>query len=311
MSGTTTKNGKGRLTSALDLYDNTNTRLKEQYDGTNKQINDSVIRQQQASDANYQRLMKYLPTMNKVNGVTGGLSESSMLEATVAHQNKMADIAAEGEAQKLTAKKEYDQAALAAQKEYDQSVLNAYAENYALASDTIKNWTGSKSDLEAYINGLKESMSDVQYANLQNYAKDVSATIEEQEEEEKELTDNLILGEETQEWIKDGGDKKYDYGSNFYIKYDGQKYGLEVGNEVKDTNAGAFKAVAQGKVTGNNQVFVYGDKLYYTNDGRVFEVYAGGKHYDDVLNAMKGHQTEGVGNSNEKKLIKNVDDFSD
>ena len=294
MSGTNTKNGKSKLNSALDLYDS-----------TNKQINDSVVRQQQTSDANYQRLMKYLPTMNKVNGVTGGLSESSMLEATVAHQNKLADIAAEGEAQKLTAKKEYDQ-----------SVLNAYAENYAMESDTIKNWTGSSSELDEYIKGLEGTMSDVQYANLKNYAKDVKATIEEQEAEETEITNNLILGDKKQEWIDDRGKNKLNYGADFHMKYDGEDYKLEMGNEVTNENAAPLKAVKQGKITGNDKVFVYGDKLYYTYDGRVFEVYndnSWGLHdneyYERLLAAMKGvpvEKTNSVGNADgQTKVNKN------
>ena len=294
MSGTNTKNGKSKLNSALDLYDS-----------TNKQINDSVVRQQQTSDANYQRLMKYLPTMNKVNGVTGGLSESSMLEATVAHQNKLADIAAEGEAQKLTAKKEYDQ-----------SVLNAYAENYAMESDTIKNWTGSASELDEYIKGLEGTMSDVQYANLKNYAKDVKATIEEQEAEETEITNNLILGDKKQEWIDDRGKNKLNYGADFHMKYDGEDYKLEMGNEVTNENAAPLKAVKQGKITGNDKVFVYGDKLYYTYDGRVFEVYndnSWGLHdneyYERLLAAMKGvpvEKTNSVGNADgQTKVNKN------
>ncbi len=320
MSGTNTSNGKSRLTSALDLYDNTNSRIKDQYDSTKKQINDSVIRQQQTSDANYQRLMKYLPTMNKVNGVTGGLSESSMLEATVAHQNKMADIAAEGEAQKLTAKKEYDQAALAAQKEYDQSVLNAYAENYAMESDTIKNWTGSSSELDAYIAGLEGSMSDVQYANLKNYANDVKATITEQEAEETEIASNLILGDETkQKWIDDRGENKFNYGANFHMKYDNEDYYLEMGKEVTDENSGPLKAVKQGKVKGDDKIFVYGDKLYYTHSGKVYEVFnnndfsfRGKDQYENLLAAMKGkpvEKTNSVGDADGKTAVNKYGEY--
>lgn len=152
-------------------------------------------------------------------------------------------------------------------------------------------WTDAAA-LGSYFNQFKGKVSDEDWATLQALVNDVKNSPEEQarqeaikEQQEREEFNSITRGDVAFNnnggwWIFGATD--YRDGDNFSVKDgDGFIYRIQSGGEVADSNiANAARDVS------NREVFGYGGKLYYKENGKIYLVEkrdnSFGDHYDKL-----------------------------
>lgn len=158
-------------------------------------------------------------------------------------------------------------------------------------------WTDAAA-LESYFNQFKGKVSDEDWATLQALVNDVKNSPEEQarqeaikEQQELEEFNSITRGDVAFDnnggwWIFGATD--YRDGDNFSVKDgDGFIYRIQSGGEVADSNiANAARDVS------NREVFGYGGKLYYKENGKIYLVEkrdnSYGDHYDKLYKRFFG-----------------------
>lgn len=158
-------------------------------------------------------------------------------------------------------------------------------------------WTDAAA-LESYFNQFKGKVSDEDWATLQALVNDVKNSPEEQarqeaikEQQELEEFNSITRGDVAFNnnggwWIFGATD--YRDGDNFSVKDgDGFIYRIQSGGEVADSNiANAARDVS------NREVFGYGGKLYYKENGKIYLVEkrdnSYGDHYDKLYKRLFG-----------------------
>ena len=158
-------------------------------------------------------------------------------------------------------------------------------------------WTDAAA-LESYFNQFKGKVSDEDWATLQALVNDVKNSPEEQarqeaikEQQELEEFNSVTRGDVAFNnnggwWIFGATD--YRDGDNFSVKDgDGFIYRIQSGGEVADSNiANAARDVS------NREVFGYGGKLYYKENGKIYLVEkrdnSYGDHYDKLYKRFFG-----------------------
>lgn len=158
-------------------------------------------------------------------------------------------------------------------------------------------WTDAAA-LESYFNQFKGKVSDEDWATLQALVNDVKNSPEEQarqeaikEQQELEEFNSITRGDVAFNnnggwWIFGATD--YRDGDNFSVKDgDGFIYRIQSGGEVADSNiANAARDVS------NREVFGYGGKLYYKENGKIYLVEkrdnSYGDHYDKLYKRFFG-----------------------
>lgn len=158
-------------------------------------------------------------------------------------------------------------------------------------------WTDAAA-LGSYFNQFKGKVSDEDWATLQALVNDVKNSPEEQarqeaikEQQELEEFNSITRGDVAFNnnggwWIFGATD--YRDGDNFSVKDgDGFIYRIQSGGEVADSNiANAARDVS------NREVFGYGDKLYYKENGKIYLVEkrdnSYGDHYDKLYKRFFG-----------------------
>lgn len=158
-------------------------------------------------------------------------------------------------------------------------------------------WTDAAA-LESYFNQFKGKVSDEDWATLQALVNDVKNSPEEQarqeaikEQQELEEFNSITRGDVVFNnnggwWIFGATD--YRDGDNFSVKDgDGVIYRIQSGGEVADSNiANAARDVS------NREVFGYGGKLYYKENGKIYLVEkrdnSYGDHYDNLYKRFFG-----------------------
>lgn len=170
--------------------------------------------------------------------------------------------------------------------------FNTAREYYAEAG-----WTDAAA-LESYFNQFKGKVSDEDWATLQALVNDVKNSPEEQarqeaikEQQELEEFNSITRGDVAFNnnggwWIFGATD--YRDGDNFSVKDgDGFIYRIQSGGEVADSNiSNAARDVS------NREVFGYGGKLYYKENGKIYLVEkrdnSFGDHYDKLYKRFFG-----------------------
>lgn len=158
-------------------------------------------------------------------------------------------------------------------------------------------WTDAAA-LESYFNQFKGKVSDEDWATLQALVNDVKNSPEEQArqeaiKEQQELEEfysvtrgDVAFNNNGGWWIFGATD--YSDGDNFSVKDgDGFIYRIQSGGEVADSNiANAARDVS------NREVFGYGGKLYYKENGKIYLVEkrdnSYGDHYDKLYKRFFG-----------------------
>ena len=158
-------------------------------------------------------------------------------------------------------------------------------------------WTDAAA-LESYFNQFKGKVSDEDWATLQALVNDVKNSPEEQarqeaikEQQELEEFNSVTRGDVAFNnnggwWIFGATD--YRDGDNFSVKDgDGFIYRIQSGGEVADSNiSNAARDVS------NREVFGYGGKLYYKENGKIYLVEkrdnSFGDHYDKLYKRFFG-----------------------
>ena len=158
-------------------------------------------------------------------------------------------------------------------------------------------WTDAAA-LESYFNQFKGKVRDEDWATLQALVNDVKNSPEEQarqeaikEQQELEEFNSITRGDVAFNnnggwWIFGATD--YRDGDNFSVKDgDGFIYRIQSGGEVADSNiANAARDVS------NREVFGYGGKLYYKENGKIYLVEkrdnSYGDHYDKLYKRFFG-----------------------
>lgn len=158
-------------------------------------------------------------------------------------------------------------------------------------------WTDAAA-LESYFNQFKGKVSDEDWATLQALVNDVKNSPEEQarqeaikKQQELEEFNSITRGDVAFNnnggwWIFGATD--YRDGDNFSVKDgDGFIYRIQSGGEVADSNiANAARDVS------NREVFGYGGKLYYKENGKIYLVEkrdnSYGDHYDKLYKRFFG-----------------------
>ena len=158
-------------------------------------------------------------------------------------------------------------------------------------------WTDAAA-LKSYFNQFKGKVSDEDWATLQALVNDVENSPEEQArqeaiKEQQELEEfysvtrgDVAFNNNGGWWIFGATD--YRDGDNFSVKDgDGFIYRIQSGGEVADSNiANAARDVS------NREVFGYGGKLYYKENGKIYLVEkrdnSFGDHYDKLYKRFFG-----------------------
>lgn len=158
-------------------------------------------------------------------------------------------------------------------------------------------WTDAAA-LESYFNQFKGKVSDEDWATLQALVNDVKNSPEEQarqeaikEQQELEEFNSITRGDvafnNNGGWLIFGA-TDYRDGDNFSVKDgDGFIYRIQSGGEVADSNiSNAARDVS------NREVFGYGGKLYYKENGKIYLVEkrdnSFGDHYDKLYKRFFG-----------------------
>lgn len=171
--------------------------------------------------------------------------------------------------------------------------------NFALAEQAyLVGSYNSAAELEEYFNKFKGKVSESQWNTMQSYLSVVKNSYEEQmrqeaikEQQELEEFNSITRGDVAFNnnggwWIFGATD--YRDGDNFSVKDgDGFIYRIQSGGEVADSNiANAARDVS------NREVFGYGGKLYYKENGKIYLVEkrdnSYGDHYDKLYKRFFG-----------------------
>lgn len=171
--------------------------------------------------------------------------------------------------------------------------------NFALAEQAYLDGSyNSAAELEEYFNKFKGKVSESQWNTMQSYLSVVKNSYEEQmrqeaikEQQELEEFNSITRGDVAFNnnggwWIFGATD--YRDGDNFSVKDgDGFIYRIQSGGEVADSNiANAARDVS------NREVFGYGGKLYYKENGKIYLVEkrdnSYGDHYDKLYKRFFG-----------------------
>lgn len=228
--------------------------LLDSYNNNLEEINKNAQLQRNASAVSYQKLLKYLPEYNSAMGITGGASESALLQANSDHSARLATIESNTASQKNAAKSQYNQDLLDLYDQEQAEIKTEQTENYNLALDTINNWNGSSADLDAYINGLKGKVSDEQYNSLRNAYINANEVVVEDEKAEA-----TYVGESR---AVSGLKDDHEEGENFDVYLDGKIYKVESGGEYKGSDSATILRAAVDAGVGDKEVFYYGGKVY-------------------------------------------------
>lgn len=258
---------------------NTNKKnmLLENYKDTTKLIDDNAKAQKRTANSNYEKLLKYLPEYNASRGITGGGAESTLLRAQSNHSSQLGKIDSEANLQKVAAKKEYND-----------DLKNYYSENYGLAMDTVNNWSASAKDLENYVYGMRDSVSEEQYQSLLNAYDGVKHGVADRDKQ-KAYTDKLDDLSDLDITFK-GINKNFTRGDNFKVTVNGIQKEVQLGEAVQ-SNSGAYYAAVQKGINDGN-MFMYDGDLYYMNGDTVHRVEAkytekgGALNQYDLLNKL-------------------------
>lgn len=171
--------------------------------------------------------------------------------------------------------------------------------NFALAEQAYLDGSyNSAAELEEYFNKFKGKVSESQWNTMQSYLSVVKNSYEEQmrqeaikEQQELEEFNSITRGDVAFNnnggwWIFGATDCRD--GDNFSVKDgDGFIYRIQSGGEVADSNiANAARDVS------NREVFGYGGKLYYKENGKIYLVEkrdnSYGDHYDKLYKRFFG-----------------------
>lgn len=171
--------------------------------------------------------------------------------------------------------------------------------NFALAEQAYLDGSyNSAAELEEYFNKFKGKVSESQWNTMQSYLSVVKNSYEEQmrqeaikEQQELEEFNSITRGDVAFNnnggwWIFGATD--YRDGDNFSVKDGGGFiYRIQSGGEVADSNiANAARDV------NNREVFGYGGKLYYKENGKIYLVEkrdnSYGDHYDKLYKRFFG-----------------------
>lgn len=125
------------------IYDNYNTTVqnaKNVYDKSISNAQESLYNTQQNLDILNQRLAKYIPTINKAQGINGGMAQSAMVQANANVQNTMAQANADFANTKTNLYENYMNALTNAEIDKNNSIQNANAtniSNFQISSEDI------------------------------------------------------------------------------------------------------------------------------------------------------------------------------
>ena len=241
--------------------------MLDAYKSNVSEIDKNAETQKRSANVELQKLLKYLPEYNAARGITGGLAESTVMEAYSKHANRVAGIEADASAQRNTALQNYNKDLQAYKKEQK----NEQLENYSLAANTISNWNGSSVGFDDYVKGLEGKVSDEQYNSLLNAYKDRAEVVAEDErnkEVQKKMEKTLYIGES----------RKVDKLSNVYenqnikVNLNGDAYNVSVGAEYEGADAGTILQNANAADIGNGEVFYWGGKVYLKYNDKLYTV---------------------------------------
>lgn len=255
-------------------------------------------RQQDRAEINYQKLMKYLP--KQLDGASDGVLASAKIAASNALANQLSSAESEYTAGMNDVLNNYRIEKQAEEERARQEQDSVF--NNAMTTIDSQTWN-TTTDLEKYVTGLKDKVSDSQYGELENRLNYYKGSTEQQAADEEYYRTHNEDGTKKAPQVNvksvniGGVLKNMDEGNNF--KINGNK--VELGELVVMTGLGNDKSsdVLPKDVlerTSDGQIFEYGGKLYYRSsfvnvDGkvidRVFEVRGrGGKDTEDYNNAL-------------------------
>ena len=217
-------------------------------------------------------LKKYLPQQNKVNGLYGlGVSESAAIDAQNKYISNVGAIEQQHAENTAALLENYRQARQQEQDRIEQQQNQSYQEAMAMLESGA--YTDAE-NIDNYLNTVKGTVSDAQYANLvqlANYYKSEAAN---------EDSNELVAGTSKDVTFNNNGvigASNFQEGDNFSVKLGDRILRVESRGEVTDE-----EKVNAAKDIGNNQVFAMGGKIYYKVNGKIYLI--GGRGGNDASN---------------------------
>ena len=273
------KTKKTVSTPVIEPIDNyvKDTVLDKSYRAQQVQLDKAKREAQQSADVSYALLKKYLPVQNQMNGLSGlGVSESALIDANNNYVTQLGKIEQTHAA---------DSAALLENYRTEQSAAadTAYNEAYAMITNGTYH---TFEELDNYLAGVKDKVSDEQWAQLEylsNYAKN-DPTAQEMVEEYKNasIPDHSVRTGVYFNRDKNGGG--IDNGEVVRVKSGNTEYKVKV-----KTEAGEAAVVEAGKKYGKNTAFIYNGELYL-NIGGITYTLNKNKEYDEAYDATRKKQ---------------------
>lgn len=261
----------------IDRYA-TDSTIDQSYRAQQAQLDTAKKNAQQSAAVSYELLKKYLPIQNQMNGLSGlGVSESALIEANNNY------VAQQGQIEQTHAA---DSAALLENYRAEQTAAQdtAYNEAYAMITNGTYH---TFEELDNYLEGVKDKVSDEQWAQLEylsNYVKNDTATQEMVEEYKNASTpDHSVRTGVYFNRDKNGGG--IDNGEVIRLKAGNKEYKVKVGAEVTE-----YAVLDEARKYGVNTAFIYRNTMYVNIGGVTYSLLDGKKEYDDAYDVLKKKQ---------------------
>ncbi len=257
----------------LDYYA-TDSTIGKSYRAQQAQLDTAKKNAQQSAAVSYELLKKYLPIQNQMNGLSGlGISESALIEANNKYATQQGQIAQTHAADSATLLENYR-----AEKTAEQD--SVYNEAYAMITNGTYH---TFEELDNYLAGVKDQVSDEQWAQLEylsNYAKKDIATQDRVEEyNNASIPDHSVRTGVYFNRDKNGGG--IDSGEVIRLKAGNTEYKVKVGAEVTESTV-----LDEARKYGVNTAFIYKGTMYVNVGGVTYSLLDGKKEYNDAYDVL-------------------------
>lgn len=260
-TGTLTENRKNTRDALQNAYEYDLDAYEEGYKADVADLNESKSLAVQEANINHELLMKYLPELNRQNGLYGlGVSQSANAEALANYQNNLTEINRNYNRSMDSLNRGKTEYEAGLKRTLNSDLLSLYAEQerenredalsaYADAQDMITAGVGTmtRSDVDQYIDGL----------SLDKATKDKLGALA-----------NYLYGEDT-------GESK---GKTFTAstKVSDGEVKVSVGGVIRNLMLGEPAVPIPTKVSGDykdDEAFVYDNGIYVKKNGQVYQVF--------------------------------------
>ena len=245
---------------------------------------------------------KYLPVLNQMNGMRGlGVSESGALEAYNNYMQQLGAIEQTHASDSATLLENYRTALRDEQEKKQQEIKDQQDATYNELLTIINSGTfNTAEDLSTLVDQAKGKVNDQQWATL-DYLRNHYKTNHEQKALETAQAEAAAAEAELKNSFKtndsvklksNAGRKSMVSGDNFELQLGDTVYDVESRGEVTDESV-----IKVAKDIGNQKTFAYNGKIYFKQNGIVYEVGGRGgkntsKDYTNLYNLFYGTQSK-------------------